>query len=68
MKRTIPHCSTLACLTAGWLLTVLTTFSADRTWTGAGGDSNWNNAANWNGGLPGTADKAIIATAGVSVT
>jgi autotransporter-associated beta strand protein len=49
------------------LLAALTVSAADRTWTGAAGDSNWNNAANWSGGLPGTADKAIIATAGVSV-
>jgi autotransporter-associated beta strand protein len=46
---------------------LLPVFAADKTWTGAAGDNNWNNAANWNGGLPGTGDKAIIATPGVSV-
>ncbi len=26
--------------------------AADTNWTGAGGDSNWNNPANWSNGLP----------------
>lgn len=49
------------------LLTAFTVSAADKTWTGAASDNNWNNAANWSGGLPGTGDKAIIATPGVAV-
>ncbi len=31
------------------------------TWTGAGGDSNWGNAANWStGALPGSSDDVLI--------
>ncbi len=50
-----------------FLLMVFAVSAADKTWTGAASDNNWNTAANWSGGLPGTADKAIIATPGVSV-
>ena len=55
-----------ALLAAGCLMTAFTVSAADKTWTGAV-DNNWNNGANWDGGLPGTGDKAIIATPGVSV-
>ncbi len=36
--------------------------AADRTWTpvAAGDETNFNNAANWTGGLPGTSDRAVF--------
>ena len=50
-----------SCLTAAF-----TVSAADKIWSGAI-DNNWNNAANWQGGLPGTGDRAIIATPNASV-
>ncbi|WP_083649357.1 autotransporter-associated beta strand repeat-containing protein [Salaquimonas pukyongi] len=34
--------------------------AADTHWTGAGGDTNWNNPANWSNGLPGGNDTSRI--------
>jgi hypothetical protein len=34
--------------------------AATVTWTGSGGDNLWSNAANWNPGLPGSADDVVI--------
>src|SRR4029078_4890369 len=31
-----------------------------KTWTGAGADSKWSNAANWSGGVPGVGDEAVF--------
>src|SRR4029078_8626631 len=33
---------------------------AIKTWTGAGADSKWSNAANWSGGVPGVGDEAVF--------
>ena len=30
------------------------------TWMGGGGDKKWSTVANWDNGVPGTTDKAII--------
>jgi hypothetical protein len=39
------------------------------TWTGAGGDNNWNTGVNWStGAVPGTSDDAVISTSGITVT
>jgi len=46
-----------------FLLTFGTTVKAadvSATWTGAGGNNNWSNAANWNPGLPSGAGTATI--------
>ena len=43
-----------------------TTLAANRMWTGGGGDKKWSTLANWDSGIPGTGDKAII-TAGAEV-
>ncbi|KAA8384427.1 Hint domain-containing protein [Acetobacter sp. DmW_136] len=32
------------------------------TWTGTAGDSNWNNAANWSNGVPGSDSDVVIDT------
>ncbi|MFO0815076.1 MAG: SdrD B-like domain-containing protein [Gemmatales bacterium] len=37
------------------------------SWTGAGGDFDWNNAANWGGTLPGAADDVVIDQAGITI-
>ena len=45
-----------------------TALAANRTWMGGGGDKKWGTAANWDSGIPGTGDKAIIiASADVEV-
>ena len=43
-----------------------TALAANRMWTGGGGDKKWSTLANWDSGIPGTGDKAII-TAGAEV-
>jgi autotransporter-associated beta strand protein len=35
-------------------------FAATVTWNGLGGNSNWNNGANWTGGIPAATDDAVI--------
>lgn len=59
-----------------WLRVALTAFTglyvydlsaATNTWSGASGtDTNWSNAANWTGGLPGSGDDAKFASAGAA--
>ena len=56
----------LNALFTGFLMAAFAVSAADKTWTGEV-DNDWNNPANWRGGLPGTGDKAIIATSGASV-
>ena len=34
---------------------------ASETWNGSAGDNNWNNAANWSGGVPAAGDDATVA-------
>ena len=36
------------------------TSAATRTWTGAGGNSFWGNAANWSGGIPVNGDDVLV--------
>ena len=38
------------------------------TWTAGGADTNWNTAANWDIGVPGPGDAAVIGNAGTVVT
>ena len=33
---------------------------ATRTWTGAANNTNWNDASNWDTGVPSSDDKAVI--------
>lgn len=42
------------------LLVSLYGYGANSTWTNAGGDNLWSNAANWSGGKPGSNDNAIF--------
>ena len=67
MKRTPASISNRARwrVAAGVLLLCSLSFNsaraADQTWTGAGGDGFWHNAANWGGTLPATGDSLIFA-------
>ena len=47
----------------GLFVVALPTFAADRTWSGAGGDANWNTGANWGGTAPVNSDNLIFGTA-----
>ena len=40
--------------------TVRPAYAATRTWTGAGGDNDWFNCANWNGGCPTAGDDVFF--------
>src|SRR6266403_5341054 len=37
------------------------------TWTGGGSDNHWTTTANWNSGIPGTSDTAVLSTSGATV-
>lgn len=42
------------------LLGVSVAFGIDKDWTNGGGDRLWRNGANWDGGMPTSADKAAV--------
>ena len=69
MENRMPRLNLAPACTAAVLLAALTlTTSANAeliTWTNAGGDGLWSNAANWNlGRQPNSADAVIINTPG----
>lgn len=55
-KRLYPGIQIAAAM---WLLTAFAVGAAEVTWTGTV-DSAWSNAANWDGGVPGLDDIAIV--------
>ena len=63
-RRFLRTAALAAALALGLAGTALAAVSS--TWTGGGGDKKWSTVANWDRGIPGTGDKAII-TAGAEV-
>ena len=49
-----------------WTATNSITFGMGKIWTGAGDGTSWDDAANWDGGIPSAADTAIFTDAGLS--
>ena len=63
-RRFLRTAALAAALALGLAGTALAAVSS--TWTDGGGDKKWSTVANWDRGIPGTGDKAII-TAGAEV-
>src|SRR5262249_26269318 len=58
-----PANSTLDTSTPG----VVTATILGKTWTGGGANTNWDNPANWDGGVPDSSDSVAIGTGGTNV-
>ena len=50
----------LLCLAVSALFTLPANAGIEHTWTGGGTSANWNDAANWNNGLPSNGDNLVF--------